>query len=234
SLGLKEYELVAYHAEAKDNNTLDGPGIGVSPVYFIEITSEEGAQAKGKPKSEEGQQLNLLVVQKQIIADTTALGANAGSNQFEDLASRQKEATDFAQAYQQSLSTSGAPAEAAKLMDEVVGAMKSASTTLKERKRDAALPPEEKALAGLYQILKLLPKLGNFPTQPPPPTEQEKQEPAVSVALQAIKKQKPEAASNEELAAALEEAKQLSHSQADLLPAMDQRGHTPENGAQAA
>ena len=38
-LGLKEYELVVYHAEATDNNNLDDPGIGKSAVYFIEITN---------------------------------------------------------------------------------------------------------------------------------------------------------------------------------------------------
>ena len=43
AMDLKTYELVAYHAEATDNNTLDGPGTGKSPVYFIEITDEEAA-----------------------------------------------------------------------------------------------------------------------------------------------------------------------------------------------
>ena len=41
-LKLDEYELVATTREARDNNTLDGPGIGKSPTYFIEITDKEG------------------------------------------------------------------------------------------------------------------------------------------------------------------------------------------------
>src|ERR1051326_2978581 len=45
-LGLQQYDLVAYHAEATDNNTLDGPGKGASQLYFIEITNDEGAKQK--------------------------------------------------------------------------------------------------------------------------------------------------------------------------------------------
>ena len=219
-LELKEYELVAYHAEAKDNNTLDGPGIGVSPVYFIEITNQEGGQPNAKPKSEEGEKLNLLVIQKQIIADTTALPPKAAAEKFGELASRQTAAAEFAEAYRDSLTALGAPAEATKLMEAVLQEMKSASGSLTDRKRESALPPEEKALADLYQILKLLPQLANLPTQPPP-TAEPPPNPALSVVLEAIRKQKKEPPSNEEIVAALEDAKQLSRSQAELLPSLE-------------
>src|SRR5262249_42128562 len=57
ALELKENELVAFHAEASDNNTLDGPGVGKSDVFFVEITNQEGG---GKPKSQaKGQRVNL-------------------------------------------------------------------------------------------------------------------------------------------------------------------------------
>ena len=40
-LQLNDFDVVAYHAEARDNNTLDGPCIAKSPIYFIEITGRE-------------------------------------------------------------------------------------------------------------------------------------------------------------------------------------------------
>ncbi len=80
ALGLKEYELVAYHAEATDNNTLDGPGVGESPVYFVEITNEEGKPCLSQGQ---GQRVNLLVIQKQIIADSTALAPKAKAEEFD-------------------------------------------------------------------------------------------------------------------------------------------------------
>src|SRR5205814_482907 len=152
-----------------------------------------------------------------------ALAPNAVPDKFDELASRQKEAAEFAGIYHDTLSSLGAPAEAVELMKDALEKMKSAGGALAERKREPALPAEEKALADLYQVLKHLPRLGDLPTQPPPPKEQQsQQDPAVNVALQAIKKQKKEPPSNEELAQALEEAKQLSRTQAGLLQAAEQ------------
>lgn len=230
-LDLKEYELVAYHAEATDNNSLDGPGKGASPVYFIEITHEAGGQCKCK---QSGEKVNLLTIQKQIIADTTALSANAAPDKFKELASRQKEAAEFGQIYQDSLGAAGVLSEVTELMADAMKQMKSASESLGDRKRDQAIPPEERALADLYQIVKLMPQLGNLPTQPPPENqEQQKPEKALKVVLEAIKKQKKEQPSNEEIAAALDEAKQLSRSQAALNQAVDRPGHPSQSQSQS-
>ena len=229
-LDLKEYELVTYHAEAKDNNTLDGPCKAASPVYFIEITNEEGSKSKGQPKN--GEKVNLLVIQKQIVADTTALAAKAPANKFKDLSSRQKEAVEFAQIYHDTLSEAGAPTEAVELMADAMKQMNVASGSLGDQKRDQAIPPEEKALADLYQIVKLMPQLGDLPTQPPPENEaQPKQQKTLKVVLEAIKKQQKEQPSNEEIAEALDEAKQLSQSQAAVNQAVERPGHSsPSDG----
>ena len=205
SLGLKEYELVAYHAEASDNNTLDGPGVGKSPVYFIEITNEEGgsskAQGKGQPP------VNLLVIQKQIIADTTALSANSAEEKFQELSVRQKAATDFGRMYLEAMTAKAAPAQAVSLMDEAIKEMERASGLLGKRQRDGALPPEEKALANFYQILKLVPELENLPTAPKlaqPQQEKKEQSEMLSVVLQAIKQKKKEQPDNKEIEDALQ------------------------------
>lgn len=233
-MNLREYEIVAYHAEAIDNNTLDGPGIGASPVFFIEITNEEGDKSKPKSKGN-GQKVNLLVIQKQIIADTTALAPTAPPEPFNELSGRQKEAAEFADLYLKALSERGGGGEAAKLMEQAAEEMRTAGDALARRSRSEALPPEEKALANLYQVLKLKPELENLPTEPPPPSETKTNAPQnemVNVVLEAIKKQKKEPPSDEEIAQALEEAKRLSQSQAGMNQAYersDQSKGQPES-----
>ena len=213
SLGLKEYELVAYHAEATDNNTLDGPGISKSDVYFIEITNEEGGECKCQAK---GQKVNLLVIQKQIIADTTALAANAPAEKFTDLAKRQKDAIGFGRIYLAGMTASGAAA--APEMEAAVRDMEQAQALLEKSQRAAALPPEESALARLYQIISKMPELNNFPTVPPvaEKKDDQPQNPMLKVVLEAIKKKKKEQPDNKELETALQEAKRLDQEQASL------------------
>jgi hypothetical protein len=208
-MGLKEYELVAYHAEATDNNSLDGPGVGKSQVYFVEINNEEGCLCKkpGPP----GQKVNLLVIQKQIIADTAGLKPKALPDKFKELAARQKDAIDFGNIYLQGMQTTGAPEEAVNEMQAALKDMAAAQGTLEQNQREGSLPPEESALAHLYHILKSVPELKDLPTAPPPLAEDDKkpQTPLMKVVLDAIKKQPKEQPNNQELEQALNEAKEL-------------------------
>ena len=167
-LKLKEFELVAYHAEVRDNNTLDGPGIGRSPTYFIEITDLNSGQCLCQSQ---GQKVNLLVIQKQIIADTTALAAGVPVKQYMELAARQQDAIEFAKLYQQALTQTGAPSAAQGALKAAMESMEQAATALWSRSRDTALAPEESALANLYQVVRLMPELQNLPTTPPPLAE---------------------------------------------------------------
>lgn len=209
SLGLAEYELVAYHAEARDNNTLDGPGIGKSDVYFIEINNQEGGQSKAQGKS---QRVNLLVIQKQIVADTTGTLANAEPGTFNELAQREKDAIDFGNIYVQNLAGRG-PASAE--MQAAVADMQKAQSALEKHARADALPPAESALAHLYQVLKLMPELKDLPTKPQQNQPKTNQPPLLNVVLDAIKKKKDQP-DDQELAAALQQAEQLRDEQAGL------------------
>ena len=220
-LGLTNYELVAYHALAVDNNTLDGPGIGKSEVYFIEITDKEGGDCKCQGK---GQKVNLLVIQKQIIADTIALGQNPDAQKMEDLALRQMDAVEFGRIYQKALA-SGTNAAIASEMTAAIADMENAQKQLEQKNPQVALGPEESALARLYKIVGMMPELQDLPTVPPPPPletaekeEEEKKEedPLLAVVLAEIKKKKKEDPDNQELAAALEEVKRLQEEQASL------------------
>ena len=155
-LGLRDYELVAYYARARDNNTLDGPGRGQSPVYFIEITNQERAlsQCHGR-----GQQINLLVIQKQIIASTIALEPDAEPKRFFDLSTLQRQALEYAGIFRDGFQLALAPPEARAEFASAMEAMDQASTELDQRRRDPALEAEQRALAHLYQACRLLPEL---------------------------------------------------------------------------
>jgi hypothetical protein len=220
-LRLTNYQLVAYHALAVDNNTLDGPGIGKSEVYFIEITDKEGGECKCQSK---GQKVNLLVIQKQIIADTIALGQNPDAQKMEDLALRQKDAVEFGRIYEKALA-SGTNATIASEMTAAIADMENAQRQLEQKNAQVALAPEESALARLYKIVGMMPELQDLPTVPPPPPvetaekeeeEKKEEEPLLAVVLEEIKKKKKEEPNNEELAAALEEVKRLQEEQASL------------------
>jgi hypothetical protein len=233
-LGLKEYELVAYHALAIDNNTLDGPGIGKSEVYFIEITDKEGGACKSQGK---GQKVNLLVIQKQIIADTVALGSNPEAAKMEDLAKRQKDAVEFGRMYEKAISMTGSNSAASQEISAAIADMEKAQASLEQQHAKLALPSEESALARLYQIVGMMPELQDMPTVPPPPPEEKKEEeekpPTLQVVLEEIKKKKEEEPDNQELAEALEEAKRLQEEQASLslgIQPSEGNGKPPQGG----
>jgi hypothetical protein len=227
-LKLRQFELVAYHAEVRDNNTLDGPGVGRSPTYFIEITDLEGGKCLSQ---KQGQKVNLLTIQKQIIADTATLAAASPKEKFDELALRQRDAIEFGKLYQQGLSETGAPLPVQGAMNAAVAAMTQAAGTLEKSQRDAALPPEETALARLYEVLKLMPVLKDLPTQLPPMAQEKEAQPqpppAVKVVLEALKKQKKEDPKQQELAKMLEQIQQLARQQAAISSACENPGSSP-------
>jgi hypothetical protein len=155
-LHLKDYDLVAYHAEAVDNNTLDGPGTGKSPVYFIEYTT------KGVPLSQcrgNGQKINLLTLEKQIIAATTAIEDAKVSDKFPEVATIQRQTKSYAEIYRNSFILSISPPEARTEFEAAIGSMDKAAKELDDSKRPAALNAENGALEHLYQATRLLPEL---------------------------------------------------------------------------
>jgi hypothetical protein len=155
-LHLKEYELVAYQAEATDNNTLDGPGVGKSPVYFIEYTT------KGDPLSQchgSGQKINLLQLEKQIIAATTAVEDHLVSEKFPEVAAIQRQTKAYAEIFRDSFILSISPPEARAEFAAAIEAMETAAKELDGLKRPTALKAEDDALEHLYQVTRLLPEL---------------------------------------------------------------------------
>ena len=155
-LYLKEYEVVAYHAEARDNNTLDGPGVGKSPVYFIEYTT------KGEPLSQcqgSAQKINLLQLEKQIIAATTAIEDGSIRDRFPEVATIQRQTKSYAEIFQNSYVLSVSPPEARTEFAAAIASMDGAAGSLDGLQRPAALRAEDEALEHLYQVTRLLPEL---------------------------------------------------------------------------
>jgi hypothetical protein len=161
-----------------------------------------------------GDQVNLLVVQKQIIADTAALNATTPATNYLELAWRQTNAMELGRLYLATMA--GAPAEAVTEMNSAVASMEQAIAPLNRRDRLAAIPPEEAALAHLYRVLALMPEVKLLAVKPKPPMVQQ-QKPQRTVALREIKKPAPETAQvDPEIEKALAEARELSLAQAEL------------------
>jgi hypothetical protein len=207
-LHLKEYELVAYYAEAKDNNTLDGPGITKSPVYFVEYTT------KGEPLSQcrggNSQKINLLVLEKQLIAATTVVEEKLIPDRLPELATMQRQTESYAKIFSDSFILSISPPEARTEFTAAITSMNQAARELDNLKRPEALKAEESALAHLYEVTRLLPELeagmcrgqGN----------------CIKIVLEAIEKLKESQKKQrqEELPKIIAESKRLEAKQAEL------------------
>ena len=229
-LRLKPYDVVSYHAEARDNNTLDGPGIGRSPTYFIELTDRSGpppSKRKGQPQ----QRLNLIALQKGILAETTDTRTNAPSKTFEDLARRQREAREFTARYQERLESMNAPKAAQYALDEALEGMDDAARALDRQAPRAALPPEEKALAALYRAIRAMPQLKDLPTDPDlslkPPEETPPEPQPPQIVLEAIEKKPRKPEDTADLEQALAEALALAKAQSELAQQME-AGDSPD------
>jgi hypothetical protein len=227
ALDLHEFDVVAYQARARDNNNIDGPGKGESPVYFVEITNLEAGACRPK---QPGQKLNLLALQKQIIADTAPLPTNAAPESFSALATRQRDAADFAEIYRSTLTSSGAPAEAVNELQTALQEMKTASAQLDTHKQPTALAAEENALAHLYQAIKHMPELKDMPTQPPPAAQPPSQNQQLAVVLEAIKEKKKQPAETNRVEDALQQAQRLAQAQAELNAALRQMASASDKG----
>lgn len=155
-LQLEDFDVVAYHAEARDNNTMDGPGVGKSPVYFIEITSRE------RPLSEchgggSSTSVNLLTLEKQILS-ATARARSGDEPKLEDIAAQQQKTREYAEIFKGSPLFEAAPPEAMTRFESAISNMGLAKESLEAHDKPASMKAEEQALADLYQTAKLLPE----------------------------------------------------------------------------
>ena len=207
-LDLREYELAAYYAEAIDNNTMDGPGIGRSPVYFVEYTTKE--KPLGQCRSGNATQVNLIEFEKQIMAATTALADNAEVSRYQDVAGIQRQTKAYGLIFQTSPLLALAPDQARHEFESALKAMDQASASLENRERSAALANEEKALQHLYETCRLLPELEAGMCRG--------QQPCIKVVLEAIEKLKEQQKQErrEALAQIIQQARRLVQQQERL------------------
>ncbi len=92
-------DIIAIHAEARDGNTVDGPGIDESEVLLIEIpappgdSSDSGGGGGGAGSSSE--QVNPLEMQKNIFLDTSRLSHSPSEKELKAIENEQLEALGY-------------------------------------------------------------------------------------------------------------------------------------------
>jgi hypothetical protein len=158
-MGLKPYDVVIYHAEARDNNTYDGPGVGRSHVQFIVI---RGPKQSGQPMpmpggGSAGQEINLTEMERDLIGATTGLADNAPRSAMQDLATAQQQIQNMAAQGNAQLQGAHADPAAGTAMAAAVGAMAQAESSLNAGDRPGSIDQEALALAALFQASQFLP-----------------------------------------------------------------------------
>ncbi|MDB6057200.1 MAG: hypothetical protein JWO95_1044, partial [Verrucomicrobiales bacterium] len=221
-LQLADFDVVAYHAEARDNNTLDGPGVGKSPVYFIEITSREKplSQCQGGGSSTS---VNLLTMEKQVLGATVRANST-DATKLDDIAVQQDKTREYAEMFKASPLFGEAPPEAMTKFESAIENMGRAKQSLSAHDKTASMKAEEQALADLYQTAKLLPEFesqcrgGNCK--------------GLKILLQAIEKEKKQKhdSTRTELAKLLQQLKQTKSEQKQLQSQYASACQNPGNG----
>ncbi len=164
-LHLKPYDVVIYYAEARDNNTYDGPGITRSPAHFIIIRGPPRPNTPPPPPSKGGgggQQINLTQMQRDLISATTLLPDAATRETLQDLATAQREIKGYAEKGNAILQAAQANPAAISAMGAAIDAMDRAETSLESGNQPAALEQEAQALASLLQVLRNAPELASL------------------------------------------------------------------------
>jgi hypothetical protein len=221
-LHLEDFDVVAYHAEARDNNNLDGPGIGKSPVYFIEITGREQplSQCQGGGNSTS---VNLLTLEKQILGATVRANSTDESK-LDDIAAQQDKTREYAEMFKASPLFDQAPPEAMSKFESAIANMGQAKRSLETHDKTASIKAEEQALADLYQTAKLLPEFesqcrgGNCK--------------GLKILLQAIEKQKKKKRDDtrDALTKLLQQLRQAKAGQKQMQSAYESACQNPGNG----
>jgi hypothetical protein len=108
----------------------------------------------------QAQKINLLQLEKQIIAATTAVVEDAVREKLPDVGAVQRQTREYAETFKESSSVlAAAPPEARVEFDAALGAMDGAIKSLDHIQRNPALASEDDALKHLYQAVRLFPDL---------------------------------------------------------------------------
>jgi hypothetical protein len=89
SLKAAPHDVIVVIAQAVDNNTLDGPGIGSAEPLMIEVPDDPNAGGGGAGGGSAEKKINPLAIEKKIYRDTLMLSLGRSSTTPEDLTQRQ-------------------------------------------------------------------------------------------------------------------------------------------------
>ena len=177
-VGLEPGDVIAYHAEAIDNNTLTGPSKGVSEIYFIEIRpfkerfEEQEADASQQQSSDPMSQLlsGMMANQKRIMKETWKLDNSRPTTiteRYESDVKKQGEAQAKLRDKMQKaideitsfMRTGMIEPDALNNFESAVEEMDAAAKELNTVKTTPALPHQHKALEHIAKALQDIPKI---------------------------------------------------------------------------
>jgi hypothetical protein len=160
---LQPYDTLIFYAQAIDNNTYDGPGVGRSHVFFVTIRhpGEQGPPHGSGSGAGNVEKIDLTKMQRDLISGTTRLVAQTRAA-MTDLATAQNQIMEYSAQFDHGL-PANTPPEAHAAMKDAIAAMGNATFSLGFGDRPKAIGQEEIALVDLYKAAQLL---KNMPTQP--------------------------------------------------------------------
>ena len=168
-LGLKPYDIVAVHAEARDGNVLSGPGIDESEVILIEVPpppGDDGSQGGGGGGGGGNEErVNPLEMQKHIL--TAAAARSSGEGPI-PIRAEQLEALGHVEQLREQADTVTTDFVAIQFSLELrmaASAMKLSARHLQPFDRKQALTAQELAIAALTRAAALIPEDQQMPGQ---------------------------------------------------------------------
>ncbi len=178
SMELTSGEILIVQGRATDNNTMDGPGVGLSELLFIEIPFPPNENdSGGGGGAGESVVINPLENQKRILNDTISFIRGDSDLSLETLVLDQTQNLDWTKQLTEDLEASDADLPILVQLYRANAAMDRASDALAGSDMEAALMEEEEALAGLVEALKLM-------GQQPPGEPSESSQPGMTISLQ--------------------------------------------------
>ena len=243
-LNVRPLDTLIVIFEARDTNTLDGPGIGYSEPLIIEIPEDPGTDSEEPPPGEGGgpsgeiTQINPLELQRQIYRDTLRTSLRHRATPLAELAGRQKEIPGhLAEMANSELANALGPQFVALLKTASDAAQKSAQALAPQGPAAStradlrtALNHQATAINALVEAARLQMEMKS---EPPPPGEGEEPPPPQTVftliGQNTPPKADPEAEEQEQLAKALEDLEKALEDQKKLNEEM-KKGEEGEPG----
>ena len=176
----KPHDMIAIVVQARDGNSLDGPGVGNSDPILLEIPEEKSdkdqqADAGGGGSGAPSEQVNPLEIQQQLYRDTLRLSLGRKAPAKDELQRRQQENVKNLAEMAQDPKQAELGAEYLGLLDKARKSASQAASYLQMRsgtyyQGQSSVDPMERTLVAEAAVIDALLKAARIAeSQPPPP-----------------------------------------------------------------